>query len=132
MSHGEIIAKAVKKALENGWQLPFEEPVESYALVQPDQFHTKDEYNIAPYIRFKFAGGGVYETGVMYTIFNREFARALWGEAPIAFNAEYKIMQMDSELSEYTVWHSSLPAWQFHLQQMVIADDPIEYLGKNL
>lgn len=38
-------------------------------------------------------------------IFNHEFARALWGERELAM---------------------------FHLQQMVIKDDPIKYLGKNI
>jgi hypothetical protein len=193
MNHGEIIAKAVKKALKNGWQLPFEEPIESYALVQPDQFHTENEYNIAPYIRFKFEGGGVYETGVMYTMFNHEFASALWGEdevddngaslktiqywatqvavehlgtlyavernepvvsildqGPLDFNAppealtevketKYQLEKLTGSIpfnthriNEVAVHARSLPAYLFHLQQMVIAEDPIKYLGNNL
>jgi len=45
-------------------------------------------------------------------IFNHDFAKALWGD-----EAYHKPGMMD---------------WAFHLQEMVIAEDPIEYLGENL
>jgi hypothetical protein len=47
-------------------------------------------------------------------IFNHDFARALWGEAPADQDlpARYK--------------------WEEHLMLMVIADDPIAYLGEHL
>lgn len=47
-------------------------------------------------------------------IFNHDFAQALWGEQEIE--------------AEDTYMH----AWAYHLRQMVVADDPIEYLGKNI
>ena len=56
-------------------------------------------------------------TGVYDVIFNHDFAKALWGE-------EYKRMcKYDPE--EYI-------AWEHHLQQMVIAEDPIKYLEKHM
>lgn len=45
-------------------------------------------------------------------IFNHDFAKALRGEKKI-------IVGM-------------IEPWKYHLQQMVIADDPIKYLGENL
>ena len=49
-------------------------------------------------------------------IYSHDFARALWGkEAP---NNHCKIAGVDM--------------WQYHLQQMVIADDPVSYLGKHV
>ena len=49
-------------------------------------------------------------------IYNHDFARALWGkEAP---NNYCKMTGVDM--------------WQFHLQQMVVADDPIAYLGEHI
>lgn len=39
-------------------------------------------------------------------IYNHDFAKALWGEKPLG--------------------------WRYHLQMMVVADDPIEYLGEHL
>lgn len=57
-------------------------------------------------------------------IFNHDFARALWGEEwiedfPFASEGSYKY-------SEIQV------SWKKHLQQMVISEDPIKYLGDNL
>lgn len=46
-------------------------------------------------------------------IASKDFAKALWGEQLI------QVINME-------------PAWRYHLQQMVIADDPIEYLGENI
>lgn len=49
-------------------------------------------------------------------IYNHDFARALWGkEAP---NNYCKLTDVDM--------------WQYHLQQMVVADDPVAYLGENI
>ena len=54
---------------------------------------------------------GVYRSPEQL-IYSHDFARALWGkEAP---NDYCKITGVDM--------------WQFHLQQMVVADDPIAYL----
>lgn len=51
------------------------------------------------------------EHSVNDIIFSHDFATALWGEQK-AFSLER--------------------GWQSHLQQMVVADDPIEYLRENL
>jgi hypothetical protein len=45
-------------------------------------------------------------------IYDHDFAKALWGDHPI-----------DTQFRK---------AWQQHLQQMVISDDPIKYLGVNI
>lgn len=54
-------------------------------------------------------------------IFNHQFAKALWGEEHIK-----------RTLAKNVDWIDTQPAWRMHLQQMVIADDPIQYLGNNL
>lgn len=49
-------------------------------------------------------------------IYNHDFARALWGkEAP----------------SNYCKM-TGVDMWQYHLQQMVIAEDPIAYLSEHI
>lgn len=45
---------------------------------------------------------------------DHNFAKALWGE------------------EGYTDTGEPAEVWQYHLQQMVIADDPIAYLEKNI
>lgn len=56
-------------------------------------------------------------------IFNHDFAKALWGHVNMVRYGEDKYPYADDQL---------IPAWQYHLQQMVIADDPIKYLGSNI
>lgn len=49
-------------------------------------------------------------------ILSHDFAKALWGE----------------ELHYFSDDCDPLPLFKYHLQQMVIADNPIEYLGINI
>lgn len=66
----------------------------------------------------------------------QELAKALWGER----QTEFYLQDYNLTHSENIVragggpdeeWYEH-PIWMWHLQQMVIADDPIEYLGKNI
>lgn len=55
-------------------------------------------------------------------IFNHDFAKALWGEAIVYANN-----------SRTEAWRDlSNKSYLYHLQMMVIADDPIAYLGEHL
>ena len=53
-------------------------------------------------------------------IFTHDFAKALWNTP----------MHSTTEVNFYTA--NGLSEWQHHLQQMVISDDPIQYLGEHL
>lgn len=57
-------------------------------------------------------------------LFNHDFAKALWPE--VIDGVEYKAYLLN-EPKRTKRW-----IWQHHLQQMVIADDPIKYLGEHL
>jgi len=48
-------------------------------------------------------------------IYSKSFAKALWGEDYIANKKMF-----------------ANHAWQYHLQNMVIVDNPIKYLGENI
>lgn len=51
-------------------------------------------------------------------IFNHDFAKALWGEEP--------------GIGAVPGFIDDAPNWQYHLMLMVIAEDPIAYLGENI
>lgn len=51
----------------------------------------------------------------LYIIYSHDFAKALWGEP---------ILDDKQRFKQY--------GWKWHLQHMVIADDPIKYLEENL
>lgn len=52
-------------------------------------------------------------------IYSHDFAKALWGDKDTIVWADDQRME-------------TLPAYKFHLQQMVISPDPIDYLRENM
>lgn len=59
-----------------------------------------------------------YQADDYRIIFNHDFAKTLWGETQTTLQSGY--------------YHFPGDGWKFHLQRMVIADDPIEYLGRHI
>jgi len=54
-------------------------------------------------------------------IFNHDFAKALWGDEGTTIQG----LRCSKEEGVYKFW-------QYHLQQMVLTEDPIKYLGDNI
>lgn len=104
MDSKAVLEKAIQKAIDGGWV--------NYEDYKPVDLGAGD-------VGLEYAGSAVVLPHCM--IFNQQFAKALWGEemvdAGMLLNLEYR--------------HPT-PAYRWHLQQMVIADDPIKYLGDNL
>lgn len=65
---------------------------------------------------------GKLPSAAKFIVFDQDFAKALWGEEDLD---KYVRISGSNQLVE-TV------AWVHHLQQMMVAEDPIDYLGKNL
>lgn len=98
-----ILGRAIQKAIDGGWK--------PSAAMKYQKEH--------PYVY----------------IFNRDFAKALWGDYDGPFTPQnsckvcgeshgiYVEEQIDSVISA---------PWKYHLQQMVIAEDSIKYLGENI
>ena len=123
MSNQEILEKAIQKAIDGGWtvgrQIKFEK---SMGWVQvgdgPEEPEVTENGVTARMTQL------LGETDILY---DKGFAKALWKD--IDFDPT------DTDLWEgdgYTSASFLGEAWQFHIQNMVIADDPIEYLGENL
>lgn len=106
MTNQQILEKAINRAIAGGWQSPSQDLV----------FSTARQFG-------RSTMAGYYVNGI---IFNKEFAKALWGNEKDWNTAECEIDD-GTGYSGYLV-----PLWQGMLQQMVIADDPIKYLGENL
>ena len=123
MSNQEILEKAIQKAIDGGWtvgrQIKFEK---SMGWVQvgdgPEEPEVTENGVTARMTQL------LGETDILY---DKGFAKALWKD--VDFDPT------DTDLWEGDGYTSALflgEAWQFHIQNMVIADDPIEYLGENL
>ena len=102
MSNQEILTKAIEKAIRGGWS--------------GDMLDIKVEEQDNGIVRVYWDDT---EWSVKDIIYNHDFAKALWGE------------KMVKEYHSVNVCCSQ-PAYAYHLQQMVIAEDAIKYLGEHL
>lgn len=104
----QILEKAIEKAIANGWE-SFTSGIKSI-----DYRQGMIERNILVTIH-----ASDYDVTIMYNleaiIFSHDFAKALWGEHLLA-----------------QAYGAGSYIWEMHLQQMVIADDPIKYLGETI
>lgn len=113
MSKQQILEKAIDKASANGWK---PEAV-GHVTIIPAGWLQYDHYKAI--------------------IFNHDFAKSLWGEKDfeevVGFQELYDGTDENGEamFDEDNVYRT-LPKWQYHLQMMVVADDPIKYLGANI
>ncbi len=102
MSNKEILEKAIQKAIDGGW-------------------------NGKDYLEFLhegFWGKGRFDH--CEVIFNHDFAKALWNDS-----TDYTVINMpypDTPPRLYAYQNG----YKYHLQQMVVSDNPIKYLGENL
>ena len=119
MNSKEILEKAITKAIDGGWDI-FETENRQIEVFEVTYEQLEDEgsyYADAPHpgMFIDIRRNGYFS--VEELIFNHDFAKALWGE-------EWPINQAFKRLG--------MPWWKENLQQMVLAPDPIKYLGENI
>lgn len=122
MNNQEILTKAIEKAIARGWESEFsgyetlevQLPVASYMIL----------------VQFEgtYDGGERWVRRVNYEaiIYSHDFAKDLWPE-------QYGVSgSVDPRAVSLSTARPLLPTWQTHLMEMVIADDPIKYLGEHI
>jgi hypothetical protein len=114
MTNQQTLTKAIEKAIAGGWKFqPF-----------PDNYFPNylTEHDLAVHVAVT-----VNDLRLYATIFNHDFARALWyDDIPLL----KKRLKEASKAGGGVVMVEN--AWRYHLKQMVIAENPIEYLGRNI
>ena len=105
MTNEQILKKAIKKAVKNGWKKYFE--CGDYMYWHCD---TIDKESLLKYCK--------------QIIFSHDFAKAFWGEET-AFGG---IKKAKGKFVEESI----LKEYQYHLQQMVLKKEPLKYLEKFL
>jgi hypothetical protein len=111
MDKKTILEKAIQKAIDGGWK------AEGVSFISNQEFLvylTQSSGIDLKWLKFK----------VNELIFNHDFAKALWGE-------DYLTNEQIGPSSDYAIYATN-PAWKANLMCMVIADDPIQYLGEHL
>jgi hypothetical protein len=109
MTNQKILTKAIRKAKNNGWKTTL---ITSWPW--SDEFLEWSDWEV--------------RTSLYEVIFNHGFAKALWGQQKV-----YTVGNGEPLGPGYhALLHPLIPRWQFKIQQMVIAEDPIKYLGENI
>jgi hypothetical protein len=103
MSKEEILRKAIKKAARNGW-------AEFYDDIEESEFYQSNM---------------IIVRGILFT---HIFAKAFWGRKVIDNDFADELGCSDPYICDLHCGE----AWEYHLQRMVISDDPLKYLEKFL
>lgn len=111
MTNKQILQKAIQKAIDGGWTGCH---ITHSTL---EKWVVTDTPKLCIYWT---TGGNAYFHPYEF-IFNHDFAKALWGDEGFTTTG-LKCGKYDG-VQRF---------WQYHLQQMVISEDPIKYLGENL
>lgn len=116
MTNQEILEKAIQKAIDGGWMpLKTTRPVVGWGADYSDAFDEGEGVLIRALHARSNADYSFYSLREL--IYNHDFAKALWG----------------TEIEDPTDWpNEQQQEWQYQLKEMVIADDPIKYLGENI
>lgn len=108
MSSKDILEKVIQKAIEGGWII--------------DDVRFSGDMTVESVCDWFDDDHG--DLSVNNLIWRHDFAKALWGDKPVKLPWYDAIGAAINGEDERT--------WQYHLQQLVIAEDPIKYLGEHL
>lgn len=129
MSNEEILKAAISKAVKNGYR-----------------WYGKNDYNVSEILSYYYIGKGEYNESKKWfeIIFSHDFAKAFFALPKdlekdgicLHCNMSTKIANPSGYCDHvYFPEHSCLICgnsedWQYHLQKMVLEEDPILYLSK--
>lgn len=127
MTHQKILNKAIQKAIDGGWKPGWVDrrPVIGWDTDYSTEFDEGEGVQIYGY--HAKSSASIWFFPIKELIFNHDFARALWGESRNLTRQEIK----EAGITGGGGYLQTL-GWQYHLQQMVIADDPIKYLSESM
>ena len=120
MTDIEILKKAIEEALHNNWEqmLPF---VPTWALEQANEDRLTQH---------------IIKTYGKSIIFSHDFAKAFWGGEVILEKPDYITAPKGSYCRNCDAGEEDIMiatpaiAWQYHLQQMVLEENPLKYVEK--
>lgn len=113
MNNQEILSKVLFKMLKE----------EDYPKYVKNRYMTKDIYcqRLAHKLLYPKKIDSINTVSYYGYIFSPEFAKTFWGIKRQYFDGENADLLINNE-----------EAWEYHLQQMVLYENPLEYLEKFL
>jgi hypothetical protein len=142
MSNEQILKKAIKKAIKNGWKVDYKFNGRN-VKVKNDSEGLPTFYWIKEDMRQQARD----------IIFNHDFAKAFWGEeiiCPFHENNKHRYSKYAENYKEGEIvpddvvrigfknnkcgicGEKIIHRWQYHLQQMVLEKNPLKYLERFL
>lgn len=118
MTDKEILEKAIEKAIANGWEFDNYDKWQWHAVKKTDTV-MNDWYYFS-----LFYDGERRIIDAYRIIFHSDFAKSLWGEHTETMTVQNNTLNVKQVID--------MDGWRYYLQQMVIAGDPIKYLGKHI
>lgn len=115
MTNAEVLKRAISIAVENGWK---DEEGLSFITIEGSVFMNKSY--TPPNILFD----------VKEILFDHSFAKAFWGEEPYYISESVYQHEFHKNGKPKEMGITAGPFWQYHLQQMVLEENPIDYLRK--
>ena len=115
MNNKTILKKAVEKAEKNGFSF--------------GDWIMKHISNRFPKAKGTDVISAITWTNIDLMIYSHDFAKAFWGGKDVCNHCGGSGSKCCGALR---IQINRIPAWQYHLQQMVISKDPLQYLKKWL
>ena len=109
MTDREILSSAIDKAISNGWN-------DNEAVLSKEIIPILFQDNLADDLLLR---------GI---IFSQQFAKAFWGYKQTPWHYTISRMRLEPVLDT----EDTIPAWQYHLQKLVLEKDRIKYLEQFL
>lgn len=118
MTNEEILKKVIDKAVDNGFTLLGKDYEETIIRLFHDQIIL-----------------GYSDAYVYAIIFTHEFAKAFWGDEKVIVHPEHTDDENWFNCDDpYVCCQTGAadPAWEYHLQKIVLEQEPLKYLEKFL
>lgn len=132
MTDQEILEKAIQKAIDGGWLPGWQDrrPIVKWGAQYAKDYEEGEGVMISGY--HAKSNASMWFFPIKELIFNHDFAKALWGEGKEVVLPELAGGTFIHSLGDNYSQPNPTCAWQYHLQQLVVAENPIRYLGGNL
>jgi hypothetical protein len=117
MTDKEVLQKALKIAVKNGFR---------WNTMMPKVIRVSPNLELL----IDLEGKTQVSIGSSDLIFSHDFAKAFWGESEDKIKTTHNKNIYDGNRVE--IHCKDIYIWQHHLQQMVLCDNPIDYLRKHI
>ena len=77
-------------------------------------------------------GDNISDFHIRGVFMNHSFAKAFWGEELLFCGKPISEFPKDPDNQVFKTSYLSIKAWRYHLQQMVLEENPIQYLKQYL